>query len=372
MSPPMAGSGRSDYLSNFNLSHDELKQRLVVPYSYREPIGIQEETIPMYGSHSVRVLETHRQVHSERGLKDANRRVGTRLFTIGPPRNALEANDTAKVQDSKGEPMRVFISHSSLDVEVARVLINLLRQALSLKSDEIRCTSVDGYRMPAGVSIDDTLRSEVHDATLLIGLVTPASLRSAYVMFELGARWNSGKPMIPLLASGATPGDLGGPLAGLNALDSTKDGQVHQLLEDAASYLKVSLGKTSSYASVVRELVQQSLVGNSSSAIEDEASSVPLQLSVDALNLIMEAADDGSGIISVTRTLGGLFVETNGRDFVRPRNPRSGAQWLQAVGELKSFGLVVDQNGRGEVFRVTQSGYEVADKGKSPDAGVDS
>ena len=154
--------------------------------------------------------------------------------------------------------MRIFISHSSNDVEIAGLLIELLQKALNLRSDDIRCTSVDGYRMQAGASIDDRLRAEVHDAELLIGLITPNSLGSAYVIFELGARWGVEKPMIPLLASGVTPEQLGGPLAGINALNSRDNGQVYQLLEDAAKYLQISLDKASSYAAEVSELVKLS------------------------------------------------------------------------------------------------------------------
>ena len=129
--------------------------------------------------------------------------------------------------------------------------------------------------MKAGVTVDDTLRAEVYKTELLIGLITPNSLKSAYVMFELGARWGAEKSMIPLLALGATPSDLGGPLAGINALDGSKDAQVHQLLEDAAGYLGVTLRKSSAFANVVSELVQRASVedANNTGAYEPPAAS---------------------------------------------------------------------------------------------------
>ena len=152
--------------------------------------------------------------------------------------------------------MRIFISHSSRDAELARALIDLLQAALPITSDEIRCSSVDGYRLPGGVSIDQRLRNEVHDAEVVIGLLTPNSLRSAYVSFELGARWGAQKRMIPLLASGITPEVLEGPLGGINALDCRCDGQIHQLVEETASHLNIEPHRTSTFAHQVNKLLE--------------------------------------------------------------------------------------------------------------------
>jgi hypothetical protein len=76
--------------------------------------------------------------------------------------------------------MRIFISHSSRDVKIAGILIDLLRFALNLRSEDLRCTSVEGYRLPGGASVDAVLRREVHDAQLFIGLITQDSINSAY------------------------------------------------------------------------------------------------------------------------------------------------------------------------------------------------
>lgn len=45
--------------------------------------------------------------------------------------------------------IKVFISHSSKDVELVSKLINLFRDALNISPSEIRCTSIEGYRLPA-------------------------------------------------------------------------------------------------------------------------------------------------------------------------------------------------------------------------------
>lgn len=67
---------------------------------------------------------------------------------------------------------RIFISHSSLDSNLAELLVELLRSALNIPSREIRCTSLDGYRLPGGADIDNQLKDEILQSTTLIGLRT--------------------------------------------------------------------------------------------------------------------------------------------------------------------------------------------------------
>jgi hypothetical protein len=55
--------------------------------------------------------------------------------------------------------VRLFISHSAKDGSVAERLIELIQSALNLPAADIRCTSVDGYRLPGGASTEDQLRS---------------------------------------------------------------------------------------------------------------------------------------------------------------------------------------------------------------------
>lgn len=154
--------------------------------------------------------------------------------------------------------MRIFISHSNRDLAIAELLIVLLRLSLNLRSEDIRCTSVDGYRLPGGAPIDETLRREVHDAEVFIGLITPYSIQSSYVMFELGARWGAEKMLIPLLASGAGTQHLRGPLSGFNALNCSIAGQVYELVDQAADKLSVEPGGPAGYLNALTALVTSS------------------------------------------------------------------------------------------------------------------
>lgn len=165
-----------------------------------------------------------------------------------------EMNKT-KNQSKKNSTMKVFVSHSHKDVEIAKGLVELLRGALNLTVEDIRCTSVDGYRLQAGISTDEQLRMEIHDSEVLIGLISPASISSYYVLFELGARWGSDKPLIPLLSSEKSIELLKGPLQGITALNAKEEGQLFQLVTDIATILKIRPENPQSYQVQIKRLI---------------------------------------------------------------------------------------------------------------------
>lgn len=151
--------------------------------------------------------------------------------------------------------VKIFISHSSSDSEIAKLVADLLRSAMCLSKSDIRCTSVDGYRLPAGANTDEQLRKEVLEAQVLVGLISHQSFESAYVLFELGARWGTNSFMVPLLTPGVSTSILKGPLSGLNALSCDSRSQIHQLVTDVSSVLaNVELEPAASYQDQVDSL----------------------------------------------------------------------------------------------------------------------
>lgn len=167
---------------------------------------------------------------------------------LGYPDTPIETQSVDKLRNmppkrpASHQNLLVFISHSSKNADLALALIDLLKDGLGLLASQIRCSSVDGYRLPVGVNTEDKLREEVNAAKVVVGLITPSSLVSYYVMFELGARWGADLFLAPLLA-GVRPNELSGPLSLLNALDATSDGQLHQLLADVSKQLSFAAPK---------------------------------------------------------------------------------------------------------------------------------
>jgi hypothetical protein len=137
-------------------------------------------------------------------------------------------------------------------------LIDLLRAAINLPSEAIRCTSVPGYKLRVGADTDDELRKEIHESRAFIGLITEASFESAYVLFELGARWGADKQMAPLLAAGTPATILKGPIVGKTALSCDNPHDLHQLVDDIALVLNCSADRPSSYSHKIDALVTAS------------------------------------------------------------------------------------------------------------------
>ena len=177
--------------------------------------------------------------------------------------SGLTQNPAARAErPESGDDLALFISHSAKDVKVAAALVSLFEKALKISARRIRCTSLDGYRLPAGANTTETLRAEVFDARIVVAILTPNSLESRFVLFELGARWGASRPLYPILASGTRPRDLSAPLDGLNALSAEVSDQVRQLAEDSARDLGMPLEPMASFSKEIEGVVEAATPSN--------------------------------------------------------------------------------------------------------------
>jgi hypothetical protein len=154
------------------------------------------------------------------------------------------------------ERMKLFVSHSSNDARFVELLVDLLRNALNLSAADIRCTSLDGYRLPGGADVARQLRQEVAEAPAFVALISSSSLKSVYTVFELGARWGTARPLIPLLAPGLRAQDLTPPLNNLHALASDSRSQLHQLVSDVALDLNLTAESPTAYEKYLQRILE--------------------------------------------------------------------------------------------------------------------
>jgi hypothetical protein len=172
-----------------------------------------------------------------------------------PGREYLNTLISSKSSNRMNEnTIRLFISHSSKDSLFVQSLIDLIRAALNLGSTQIRCTSIDGYRLPGGANTNEQLKQEVHQADTFIGIISAESINSVYVVFELGARWGANRSLIPLIAPGTNTDALKGPLKDINALSANRS-QLHQLLHQLSQELGVSLEPSASFERLIDNIL---------------------------------------------------------------------------------------------------------------------
>lgn len=162
--------------------------------------------------------------------------------------------------------MKIFISHSSADERVVSAFVELLRVSIiGLQSEHIRCTSLDGYRFPSGTRFEDQLKLEVFESEVVVALLTPSSVRSTYVLFELGARWATPRPLLVVRAGGLGQAQIEGPLASLQSSDGTSEAQIMDLLALVAATIQMPLDR---YAGFTRQLKTYLAVAAGSQALK--------------------------------------------------------------------------------------------------------
>ena len=178
--------------------------------------------------------------------------------------NEIENNESSNQRQIIGElkndrknMIKIFISHSHNKNDAALVgkLIDLFRSALNLSAQEIRCTSVDGYKLPAGASINEQIRHEVDESESFICVISESSLKSMYCIFELGARWGTKKYFIPLLENGVDVNSIGEPLKSLQYVQCDNSSEMHQLVHELSEHLNIKYESPAVYQKKIDEIV---------------------------------------------------------------------------------------------------------------------
>ncbi len=164
--------------------------------------------------------------------------------------------------------MDIFISHNSNDIEIAKLIIEIVRKAFNIHSDRIRCTSVPGYKLKAGANTDEQLKKEIFSAKAFIGLITRESINSTYVLFELGARWGVNLPLIPLICDQAGVSLLSGPIKNINALSAIDSSDMLQFLNDLGDILELKAENPAGYIDDIEKL-KKFIMGDNMVVIKD-------------------------------------------------------------------------------------------------------
>jgi hypothetical protein len=68
--------------------------------------------------------------------------------------------------------IKIFISHSAADEQLASALVDCVFSCMVLEDEEVRCTSVPGHKLPVGGESARILRDELGESSVVIGLLT--------------------------------------------------------------------------------------------------------------------------------------------------------------------------------------------------------
>lgn len=152
-------------------------------------------------------------------------------------------------------PVKIFISHSSKDARLAKLLIDVLNESLEIPEEAIRCTSVAGYTLPIGSNASEQLRNELRDCHWVVGLLTNHSLGAPWVMAELGACWGLGRQTALVLHPDLSFSDVQGPMQALHSLKLDNREALHQLIDEVGKDLGYSARSRARSSSAIEKLV---------------------------------------------------------------------------------------------------------------------
>ena len=97
---------------------------------------------------------------------------------------------------------RVFISHSSKDLDVVAPFVKML-SSLGLDSSKLFCSSVEGYGIPLRENIYDYLKREfIEKNTFVVMIMSDNYYNSKPSLNEMGAAWVMSKEYVHILING--------------------------------------------------------------------------------------------------------------------------------------------------------------------------
>lgn len=125
---------------------------------------------------------------------------------------------------------KIFISHSSLDSSVVGELIDLI-ESVGIKSDQIFCSSFEGYGFELGEDFLERLKKELSEEIIAFFILTKKFYTSPMSLCEMGAIWIKTNKHIPVLIppfdfkdiSGVFPVSQGMKINDKNKLNSLKE-----------------------------------------------------------------------------------------------------------------------------------------------------
>jgi len=85
------------------------------------------------------------------------------------------------------------------------------------------------------------------------------------------------------------------------------------------------------------------------------------ELTKEARILLKEASLDPHGTIIHARYIGGTDIQTNGKNLIGSKERREVARWEAAIEELVNEELLVERGHKGEIFEVSNLGYQLAE-----------
>ncbi|MGO7018603.1 TIR domain-containing protein [Rhizobium leguminosarum] len=96
---------------------------------------------------------------------------------------------------------KVFVSHATADVALAKLVVNFLKEAIGVPDANIFCSSLPGHSIPLMEDFNEHIRNQIEQPAIVIALLTPSYLESHFCLMELGAAWSRAHKTLAVVTS---------------------------------------------------------------------------------------------------------------------------------------------------------------------------
>lgn len=265
-----------------------------------------------------------------------------------------EIIDSKEVKRMSAKTPKIFISHCSKDKDYVLSLVELLED-IGLSQGQIFCSSVPGYGIPLDEDIYDYLKKQFDEHTLHVFFVLSDNYyQSVACMNEMGAAWilraKYTTILLPNFEFKEIQGAINPQKIGLK-LDG-EETDVKEKLGQLKDVLVQEFG-LSDLPGVRWERKRDAFI----SSVTADKEKAALKISGEALKLLQAACDAKDGMIMKSADLSGTYVIANNINFITSQERREVAKWESALDELLGYRLVQARGAKGEIFVVSQNGY---------------
>lgn len=147
------------------------------------------------------------------------------------------SSDTTK--NTKKEEKKIFISHSSEDIEIVQVLIAILED-IGIDINKIYCSSFEAYNNKIGEDYEKRLKTELNSNTLVLFVLSKHFFQSQMCLCELGAVWILSQDQIPIYIPPFCPEDAQGVLQKIQGIYINNRLQITKLKQQLEGEFEVS------------------------------------------------------------------------------------------------------------------------------------
>ena len=246
-------------------------------------------------------------------------------------------------------PRKIFLSHKSSD----KGLVLDFKETLDLLGYQ---TWLDDEAMPAGTTLERALLKGMQESRAVVFFITSSFEDEGYLETEITyaiqeKRYKDGDfAIITLLLKG-------------------NDGETAPVPD----LLRPYVWKTPrTHLEALREIIRALPVVPGSIESQDEITAVAARpempsriagLSDEAKALLLEAArEGGDGTVIDEPLLNYHYIHASREQMIPNQEPRTVARWKGGLKQLERYGYIEGIGYEGEVFEVTQEGYEAADE----------